>query len=45
MNDDEVLEVTPKSIRLRKAELDPGVRERLARSRKKQMMAGQKSSK
>mmetsp|Transcript_13695 Transcript_13695/g.25760 ORF Transcript_13695/g.25760 Transcript_13695/m.25760 type:complete len:795 (-) Transcript_13695:3641-6025(-) len=43
MNEDEVLEVTPKSIRLRKAELDPGVRERLARSRKKQMMAGQKS--
>lgn len=44
MNDDEVLEVTPKSIRLRKAELDPGVRERLARSRKKQMMAAQKSN-
>ncbi len=39
MNDDEVIEVTPKSIRLRKAELDSGVRERMARSRKKQMMA------
>ncbi len=41
MNDDEVLEVTPKSIRLRKAELDSGARERAARSRKKQMMAAQ----
>jgi len=43
MNDDEVLEVTPKAVRLRKAELDPGIRERLARTRKKQMMAAQKS--
>lgn len=39
MNEDEVLEVTPKSIRLRKTELDQGARERLARTRKKQMMA------
>mmetsp|Transcript_22939 Transcript_22939/g.33599 ORF Transcript_22939/g.33599 Transcript_22939/m.33599 type:complete len:94 (+) Transcript_22939:1-282(+) len=39
MNDDEVLEVTPKSVRLRKAELDSGARERAARSRKKQMKA------
>lgn len=42
MNDDEVLEVTPKSVRLRKAELDSGARERAARSRKKQMMAAKK---
>lgn len=39
MNDDEVLEVTPLSVRLRKTELDPGVREREARKRKKQMTA------
>jgi len=39
MNDDEVVEVTPKSVRLRKAELDSGARERAARSRKKQMKA------
>lgn len=37
MNDDEQIEVTPKSVRLRKAELDSGARQRLARSRKKQM--------
>lgn len=43
MNDDEVIEVTPKSVRLRKAELDSGVRERLARTRKKQMMAAQQN--
>jgi GTP-binding protein len=41
MNDDEVLEVTPKSVRLRKAELDSGVRERAARTRKKQLKAMQ----
>lgn len=45
MNDDEVLEVTPKSVRLRKAELDAGVRERAARTRKKQLMAAQKGKK
>jgi GTP-binding protein len=39
MNDDEVLEVTPLSVRLRKSELDPGIREREARKRKKQMAA------
>ena len=39
MNDDEVIEVTPISVRLRKTELDSGVREREARKRKKQMMA------
>lgn len=39
MGDDEVIEVTPKSVRLRKAELDSGARERAARSKKKQMMA------
>jgi GTP-binding protein len=37
MNDDEQIEVTPKSIRLRKAELDSGIRQRLARNRKKQI--------
>jgi GTP-binding protein len=45
MNEDEVLEVTPKAVRLRKAELDPKTRERLARTRKKQMMAAQKTKK
>ena len=39
MNDDEVIEVTPQSVRLRKAELDAGVRERAARAKKKQMDA------
>jgi GTP-binding protein len=37
MNDDEQIEVTPRSVRLRKAELDSGVRQRLARNRKKQI--------
>lgn len=45
MNEDEVLEVTPKSVRLRKAELDSGVRERAARTRKKQMMAAAQNKK
>lgn len=35
MSPDEVMEVTPSSIRLRKRELDAGVRARLARSKKK----------
>jgi len=39
MADDEVIEVTPKSVRLRKEELDSGKRERAARSKKKQMNA------
>ena len=39
MNDDEVLEITPQSVRLRKSELDAGIREREARKRKKQMAA------
>mmetsp|Transcript_23864 Transcript_23864/g.36162 ORF Transcript_23864/g.36162 Transcript_23864/m.36162 type:complete len:810 (-) Transcript_23864:780-3209(-) len=39
MSEDEVIEVTPQSVRLRKSELDSGVRERAARSRKKQMDA------
>jgi predicted membrane GTPase involved in stress response len=43
MNDDEVMEVTPKSVRLRKAELDSGVRERAARVRKKQMKSLQQA--
>jgi len=42
MNDDEVLEVTPKAVRLRKAELDSKARERFARTRKKQMASAQK---
>lgn len=37
MSDDEVIEVTPLSVRLRKLELDSGVRERAARARKKQV--------
>lgn len=36
MNDDEIIEVTPKSVRLRKALLDAGERARAARSKKKQ---------
>ena len=39
MCEDEVIEVTPKSVRLRKLELDAGVRERAARARKKRMEA------
>ncbi|KAL7483354.1 hypothetical protein ACHAW6_009004 [Cyclotella cf. meneghiniana] len=39
MSEDEVIEVTPLSVRLRKAELDAGVRERAARTKKKQMEA------
>lgn len=37
MSEDEVIEVTPLSVRLRKSELDAGVRERAARARKKQL--------
>ncbi|KAL7539793.1 hypothetical protein ACHAXR_009619 [Thalassiosira sp. AJA248-18] len=37
MNEDEVIEVTPLNVRLRKVELDAGVRERAARARKKQL--------
>ncbi|KAL9178694.1 hypothetical protein ACHAXT_003825 [Thalassiosira profunda] len=37
MSEDEVIEVTPLSVRLRKLELDAGVRERAARSKKKQL--------
>jgi GTP-binding protein len=39
MSEDEVIEVTPQSVRLRKSELDAGVRERAARAKKKQMDA------
>lgn len=39
MSDDEVIEVTPKSVRLRKSILDNKARERAARTRKKQMTA------
>jgi len=45
MNDDEVVEVTPKSVRLRKTELDGKARERAARSRKKRMTASSKNGK
>ena len=37
--EDEVIEVTPKSVRLRKLELDAGARERAARAKKKQLDA------
>jgi GTP-binding protein len=37
MSEDEVIEVTPLSVRLRKLELDAGARERAARTKKKQM--------
>lgn len=39
MDEDEVIEVTPKDVRLRKYELDAGARERAARSKKKQLLA------
>ena len=39
MDDDEVIEVTPTSIRLRKAELDSSVRDREGKKRKKRLMA------
>lgn len=39
MNEDEIIEVTPQSVRLRKAELDAGARHRAARSKKKQQDA------
>ena len=39
MNEDEVIEVMLLSVRLRKLELDSGARERLARIRKKQVVA------
>ena len=43
MSDDEIIEVTPKSVRLRKAELDSGVRARAARTKKKQLDSARKS--
>ena len=43
MADDEVIEVTPESVRLRKEELDSGKRERAARAKKKQMKALQEN--
>jgi GTP-binding protein len=39
MSEDEVIEVTPKSVRLRKMELDSGARERAARTKRKQQKA------
>ena len=45
MADDEVIEITPKSVRLRKEELDSGKRERAARAKKKQMKALQDNNK
>lgn len=39
MNSDEVLEVTPESIRLRKAQLDPTERKKAARIKKQQQDA------
>lgn len=37
MSQDEVIEVTPNTIRLRKAELDSGARQRIGRNRAKQI--------
>mmetsp|Transcript_13039 Transcript_13039/g.18628 ORF Transcript_13039/g.18628 Transcript_13039/m.18628 type:complete len:264 (+) Transcript_13039:3-794(+) len=45
MNEDELIEVTPLNVRLRKAELDPGVRERAARTRKKKALAAKNKHK
>ena len=42
MNQDEVLEVTPKAIRLRKRSLDPGMRARAQRSKRDKVKAGKK---
>ena len=42
MNDDEVIEVTPKSVRLRKKTLDAGERAREARAKKQQREAKKK---
>jgi len=42
MSEDEIIEVTPLSVRLRKAELDSGARARAARSRKKQLDAAKR---
>jgi GTP-binding protein len=39
MGNDEVIEITPKAIRLRKQLLDNGERERAARSKAKQLRA------
>jgi GTP-binding protein len=39
MSEDEVIEVTPQSVRLRKMELDSGARERAARTKRKQQKA------
>ena len=44
MSDDEVIEVTPLSVRLRKVELDSGERARAARTKKKQLDARKKQS-
>ena len=43
MRPDEIIEVTPKSVRLRKAEMDAGVRDRLARAERKRQKALQTS--
>ena len=45
MAEDEMIEVTPESVRLRKLELDSGARERAARSKKKQQKALQENNK
>ena len=42
MSDDEVIEVTPKSVRLRKKVLDAGQRQRAAKSKKQQRDAKNK---
>ena len=39
MGTDEVIEITPKNVRLRKLLLDSGERERAARTKMKQMKA------
>eukprot|EP00548_Thalassiothrix_antarctica_P004385 CAMPEP_0194130350 /NCGR_PEP_ID=MMETSP0152-20130528/1406_1 /TAXON_ID=1049557 /ORGANISM="Thalassiothrix antarctica, Strain L6-D1" /LENGTH=655 /DNA_ID=CAMNT_0038824837 /DNA_START=176 /DNA_END=2143 /DNA_ORIENTATION=- len=39
MSKDEIIEVTPKAVRLRKLELDPGARDRAARAKRKQLKA------
>jgi GTP-binding protein len=42
MGEDEMLEITPKSVRLRKAELDPKVRQRMMRDAKRAKAGGKK---
>ena len=45
MDYDEVVEITPQTVRLRKKELDPGVRARLAKDEKKRKLSAKQNKK